>query len=174
MKHYEYWGWGDLDVFYGNLEETLGLSFGKFDYISTGLNGESGPLAFLRNSPKVNNLWKSIPDLHEKLNDSQGYAIDERAFLEILRANVSCDIVFRECLHDLPAVWKDGNLTSLRSGKSYALHHFGGHVGHSQKQITKVSHKIAKHLEGGGAFRIGRNFKIRRKFFLPGHLGGSD
>jgi hypothetical protein len=162
IRHYDYWGWGDLDVFYGDLSETVAPGFGRYDYIATGWNGESGPLAFFRNTEAVNHLWRRIPDVREKLNSRESFALDEKDFLDLLRDNVDCDIEFRECLKDLPATWRDGKLTSRKSGRQYALHHFGGHVGGSQPQINKMSAKLLRHIRHGGGFVIKRNFKVAR------------
>lgn len=162
LSDYTYWGWGDLDVFYGDLSETVAPGFGRYDYIATGWNGESGPLAFFRNTEAVNHLWRRIPDVREKLNSRESFALDEKDFLDLLRDNVDCDIEFRECLKDLPATWRDGKLTSRKSGRQYALHHFGGHVGGSQPQINKMSAKLLRHIRHGGGFVIKRNFKVAR------------
>ena len=93
---YEYWGWGDLDVIYGDILSVVGESFNKFDYISTGWEGESGPLAFLRNSEQINSLWRLIPDINLKLNSEKCIALDEREFVSMLRDDFSCDIVDRK------------------------------------------------------------------------------
>ncbi len=161
---YAYWGWGDLDVIYGDIFSVIGSSFDRFDYISTGWQGESGPLAFLRNSEQVNRLWRLIPDVISKLNDERYVRIDERQFVSLLgRNNFSCDIVFRECLYDLPAQWKDGRLRSLRTNKEYALYHFGGGVPGARAQIIRKSGPIFKHLKGGGAIRISKKWRLSRR-----------
>lgn len=102
----------------------VGASFGQFDYISTGWEGESGPLAFLRNCETVNTLWRQIPDVREKLYDETCRALDEKELVSLLRANFICDIVFRECLRDVPARWKDGQLRSIRTDSEYAFASF--------------------------------------------------
>ena len=159
IQNYTYWGWGDLDVFYGNILSVLGDSFGKYDYIATGRDGQSGPLAFLRNSPEINSLWRKI-DMHSIINDAENhYAADEVAFLDLLKENASCDINFRECLDDLPAQWTNGHLIG-RNGREHALFHFGGRLKHSQKQIGDASDNIIQGMRKTGGFEILQNYRI--------------
>ncbi len=165
ISPYEYWGWGDLDVIYGDILSVVEPSFDKhFDYVSTGWQGESGPLGFLRNSERVNRLWRLLPDVHSKLNDEKYVRIDERLFISLLKANkLSCDIVFRECLFDLPAQWKDGKLRSLRTDKEYALYHFGGGVPGGRSEMVRKSGRLIKHLRTGGAILISKKFRLSRR-----------
>ena len=164
VSPYEYWGWGDLDVIYGDILSVLGSSFDKeYDYVSTGCQGESGPLGFLRNREQVNKLWRSLPDVHSKLNDGRYVRIDERQFISLLRSNgFSCDIVFRECLFDLPARWNEGTLRSLRSDKEYALYHFGGGVPKGRSEVIRNSLALIRHLRANSAIRISKKYCLSR------------
>jgi hypothetical protein len=161
---YKYWGWGDLDVLYGDILSVIGGSFDRFDYISTGWQGESGPLAFLRNSEEVNRLWRLIPNVKVKLNSDKYVGIDEHEFISLLKSSsFSCDIVFRECMFDLPARWKDGKLRSLRTDTEYALYHFGGGLPRGKSEMLRKSSPILKHLKRGGALRISQKYCLSRK-----------
>ena len=162
---YEYWGWGDLDVIYGDILSVIGTSFDqKFDYVSTGWQGESGPLGFLRNRREVNSLWRALPDVHSKLNDAKYVRIDERQFVSLLKnQGYSTDTVFRECLLDLPARWKDGKLHSLQSGKEYALYHFGGGVPKGRSEMIRNTASLIRHLNTGGAMRVDARFCLSWK-----------
>lgn len=162
IHKYDYWGFGDIDVLYGDIAGILGSKFGSFDYISTGWNGESGPLAFIKNTKKMNSLWRKIPQVVEILNSSSSFAMDEKHFLELLSKSCKCDIEFRECLNDLPAIWKNGHITSLRSSKEYVLYHFGGRISGSQKQICKHSSNLLRQMESENTLIIKNNFKISK------------
>jgi hypothetical protein len=164
VSSYEYWGWGDLDVIYGDILSVVGPSFDRrFDYVSTGWQGESGPLGFLKNSEQVNTLWRLLPDVHSQLNNEKYLGIDEPQFVSLLKAySFSCDIVFRECLFDLPARWKDGELRSLRTDKEYALYHFGAPLGNRSEMIRK-SRRIIDHLRAGGTIRISKKYCRSRR-----------
>ena len=163
ISNYQYWGFGDFDVLCGDILSVVGDKLGKFDYVSTGWEGESGPLAFLLNSEKVNTLWRSISGIHSKLNETEYIGIDEHEILDALKQKCSCDIVFRECLYDLPAQWHQGKLHSLRQGTEYALYHFGGAgLRKSKSRIVKKAPKLIEHIRRGGAIRIsGRNNLVR-------------
>lgn len=156
ISSYDYWGWGDLDVIYGDIIGCLGVQFGKYDYIASGWNGASGPLAFLRNTAKVNNLFREIVDYRRKMNDPSPHGLDETDFLEVVKLNVKCDIVFRECLHDLPARLHGGKLKSILSGREYMLHHFGGRYSHIRKDITRKLPRLIHALENGGSIHVGK------------------
>ena len=160
LDGYKYWGWGDLDVFYGDLQRTIGPSIGRVDFISTGWQGQSGPLAFLRMSNEVVNLWNAIEDIESLLDCEKSFAIDETAFLSCLQKSVVCDLQFRECLYDLPAVWRDGRLSSIGSTVEYALFHFGGHVRHAQKSISNNTDRILGEIQKGGGFKISRKHRV--------------
>jgi hypothetical protein len=168
VSPYEYWGWGDLDVIYGDILSVVEPSFDRrFDYVSTGWQGESGPLGFLKNSQQVNRLWRLLPDVHSQLNNEKYVGLDERQFVSLLKAySFSCDLVFRECLLDLPARWKYGKLKSLRTGKEYALYHFGGDVAtlaQGKSDMIRNSRPIIDHLRAGGAIRISKKYRLSRK-----------
>lgn len=137
-----YWGWGDLDVIYGSLSNTLGASLGNHDYIGTGRDGQSGPLALLRNCPEINTLWRESPVILEQLTNSQHFAIDEVAFLELLKSTASCDLKFRECLDDLPVIWRNGHLCSTKTGSECALHHFGGRLSATRPDAIDIAYGI--------------------------------
>lgn len=160
LAPYHYWGWGDLDVVYGNVVSVVGDGFGRFDYISTGYNGESGPLAFLRNCPRVNNLWRAIESVKKKVNATKSFALDEIAFVSLLKERCSCDIVFRECLDHLPARWRQGTLVSLSNGEEFALFHFGGRLRPSQSLWINESDSLAGHAHRGGALVIDASYRI--------------
>ena len=160
IRGYDYWGWGDLDVLYGDILSNLRDSFGPYDYVSTGCEGESGPLAFLKNTKAVTQLWRDIDDVADKLASDSYYYMDEKDFVELLKDRCTTDIVFRECLHDLPAHWDKGVLRSLKSGKDYVLHHFGGGLARSRKQISAATPGLMAHIEKGGAICIDAQFNM--------------
>ena len=161
LAEYDYWGFGDLDVIYGDIQSVCGASFGNFEYISTGRDGASGPLAFLANTPSITRLWRQIPNVMDRLQSPDFFALDERDFVVLLRAHARCDLVFRECLDDMPARWQDGELTGIRSGRTHALHHFGGRLRHIRAQIAKDGDLLLKTMRQGRPLRIGHEGSVR-------------
>lgn len=57
IDSYDYWGWGDLDVIYGDLDEHFSQQLGKFDVISCHTYLLSGHLTILRNNRTLRSLF---------------------------------------------------------------------------------------------------------------------
>ena len=165
VASYDYWGWGDLDVVYGRIRECVAGSLGRFDYIATGWNGQSGPLALLRNHEVVNTLFLSMPNWRDKMNDRVPRGLDEIDFLDILKLRVACDIVLRECLCDLPARLVGGRLVGVYSGREYVMYHFGGNYPWIRASITKNVRWLAKSLASGDSIYIDRRGKLGGRFY---------
>jgi hypothetical protein len=165
VASYDYWGWGDLDVVYGRIRECVAGSLGRFDYIATGWNGQSGPLALLRNHEVVNSLFLSMPNWREKMNEKEPRGLDEIEFLDLLKTKVTCDIVFRECLFDLPARLIGGRLVGVYSGREYVIYHFGANYPSIRASVIKNVGWLAKSLESGESIYIDRRGKFRARFY---------
>lgn len=78
---YDFWGFGDLDLVYGDLrsyftEEKLR----RYDFFSTHARRVSGHLCLLRNNERMRNLFWQIPMFHERIQDQQHHALDEGGF----------------------------------------------------------------------------------------------
>lgn len=78
---YDFWGFGDLDLVYGDLrsyftEEKLH----RYDFFSTHARRVSGHLCLLRNNERMRNLFWQIPAFRERIQDQQHYALDEGGF----------------------------------------------------------------------------------------------
>ncbi len=89
ITHYEYWGFGDTDVIYGNLMAYLDkICYQNYDKINW-----MGHLCFLRNAPFINSIaMKEVPGTISprtvlELSENQGY--DERDFN---KKCLSCDL----------------------------------------------------------------------------------
>jgi hypothetical protein len=81
LSAFEFWGFGDIDVFYGNLKNFLTpdlLSSG--DVISGNPHWISGPLSFFRNTRSINTLYRRAPDCQEILQSPKYLGFDECAF----------------------------------------------------------------------------------------------
>jgi len=59
VKQYDFWGYGDLDLLYGNIRQFLNQEIlSSFDIISCHSEFVSGHLCFLRNSPEILDLYR--------------------------------------------------------------------------------------------------------------------
>ena len=85
LKHYEFWGFGDVDVIWGNISNFYTKELlEKYDVFSTHNDRLSGHLAILRNSEKYTDLCFHISDWKKKLISNENYALDEADFSRIL------------------------------------------------------------------------------------------
>lgn len=68
ISGYDYWGWGDCDLVYGNafndyLARTVAT--GKYDAVSMHRDYMSGPTCFYRNTPKMRELYHKAANWQE-------------------------------------------------------------------------------------------------------------
>ncbi|MBI3927730.1 MAG: hypothetical protein HY319_19475 [Armatimonadetes bacterium] len=73
----DYWGHGDIDVFYGNLRGYLSEEMLRCNIISMHRKHLSGHLALYRNSPEVNELYRNIEDWKEVILSDRNFRMDE-------------------------------------------------------------------------------------------------
>lgn len=79
LKTYEYIGWGDIDLIYGNLEKFFPFEkVSKYKIISTHADRFSGHLTLLKNSEEVCNKILSLHNWQELLEDNiNHFGLDE-------------------------------------------------------------------------------------------------
>lgn len=65
IKKYDYWGYSDTDIIYGNLRNFLGDNILTYDYISVRDDYPSGYFSILKNNNKVNSLFTLSEDYKE-------------------------------------------------------------------------------------------------------------
>lgn len=81
---YDYWGFSDLDLIYGDLrsyftEEKLA----KYDFFSTHERRVAGHLCVMRNERKWAELFMRIPNYQRRVQDAKNHALDEGAFTRL-------------------------------------------------------------------------------------------
>lgn len=81
---YDYWGFSDLDLIYGDLrsyftEEKLA----KYDFFSTHERRVAGHLCVMRNERKWTELFMRIPNYQRRVQDAKNHALDEGAFTRL-------------------------------------------------------------------------------------------
>lgn len=82
---YDFWGFGDLDIVWGNMEVFYTNELlDKFDVFSTMNDRISGHLTIIRNNEKYRKFCFQIPDWENKLTDDKHYALDESDFSNIV------------------------------------------------------------------------------------------
>lgn len=78
LAGYDYWGYGDLDVVYGDLAAHFGPQLGTFDVISTHTYLLSGHLVFFRNTKTLRGLFSALPDWRRLMSSAVHVAFDEK------------------------------------------------------------------------------------------------
>jgi hypothetical protein len=80
LQGYDFWGFGDIDLVYGNLREYFTRTLlSRYDLISNHARRISGHLCLIRNNSFMNTLFKKIPDWPRRFcGPHQG--LDEGAF----------------------------------------------------------------------------------------------
>lgn len=85
LDKYDFWGYGDLDVCYGDLSKFINDKvLEKNDVISTHADRISGHFAIFRNTEYFRNLCFLVPKWQDKLGGDEMYGIDEHYFTELI------------------------------------------------------------------------------------------
>lgn len=81
---YDYWGFSDIDLVYGNLREYFTAErLAKYELLSTHNRRVSGHFCLIRNTEKMRGAFKLINSWQQRLADNEHYALDEGAFSRI-------------------------------------------------------------------------------------------
>lgn len=85
LKGYDFWGFGDLDLVYGNLtmivnEENLN----RYELITTHNYHIAGHFTICRNNEKWRNMCFKIPDWKSKLQSEKALSMDELDFTYVI------------------------------------------------------------------------------------------
>ncbi len=84
LKNYEWWGFGDVDLVYGNLSLLINdKNLQQYDLLTTHVDRIAGHFTVIRKKSKYTRLCLSIPDWKEKLCDTKNFGLDENAFTRI-------------------------------------------------------------------------------------------
>lgn len=77
---YEWWGWCDVDVVFGDLDRLLGPLLDDHDVVTTAAGYLHGPLTLLRNTDEIADLWRSTKDYKAVLANPVYCNWDETGF----------------------------------------------------------------------------------------------
>lgn len=80
LKGYDYWGYGDVDLVYGDLKPFIINRINEgFDVLSSREEILSGSLSIFKNTSFINNLYKNSDELIRLLSSNKHYGLDETA-----------------------------------------------------------------------------------------------
>lgn len=80
LAGFDFWGCGDVDVVYGNLNKFLSPEVLSNDLISFCADYISGHLCLIRNEPRFVNFFRHIPRFFELINEEEYSKCDELVF----------------------------------------------------------------------------------------------
>jgi hypothetical protein len=83
LAGYDYYGFGDIDVIYGNLRKCLSPKMLTKDMISTHPDRVSGHFCLLKNSGKMRNAFQKIPAWKALLENPEHSGVDESQFTKL-------------------------------------------------------------------------------------------
>lgn len=81
LKDYDFWGYGDIDLIWGNIRHFYNDKIlSMHDILSTHADRFSGHLTLVHNLSYINNRAFDIPNWQSLLIDNKNYALDEQHF----------------------------------------------------------------------------------------------
>lgn len=80
---YDFWGFCDLDVVFGNLRSFLTEEVLRNDVIATHAKRVSGHFSVFRNTAALREAFRKIPGWQEKVCDQKSQRLDEAAFSKL-------------------------------------------------------------------------------------------
>jgi hypothetical protein len=85
IEGYDYFGFGDVDVIYGNLRAFYTDDILRYNTLSTHLDRVSGHLFLMKNDEKWINSFRRIPNWQQCISQSSNVGVDEGGFSKVLR-----------------------------------------------------------------------------------------
>lgn len=81
---YDFWGFSDIDLIYGDLRAYFGKDrLKRYKLLSTHERRVSGHLCLLRNEQPLRELFWKIPDFRRRIQNQKNHALDEGGFSRI-------------------------------------------------------------------------------------------
>lgn len=99
IRDYEYWGFCDIDLFWGDLEGFLEkIAYQRYEIVSTHARRVSGHFCIMRNTEKMLTAFKQVRDWTEIYASARHVAFDEKNFSKIFIKNKNLPQVVRRFL----------------------------------------------------------------------------
>jgi hypothetical protein len=88
VEGYDFWGYCDIDLVFGNLSELLTADrLGQVDVFFADAHMVMGHFALYRNRPEINALAKRIPNYVKRIATKAHFASDEEGMTEVVAAH---------------------------------------------------------------------------------------
>ncbi|MDZ4333822.1 MAG: DUF6625 family protein [Pseudomonas sp.] len=106
LQSYDFWGFGDIDLIYGDLRAYFSAErLQKYDLYSTHARRVSGHLCLIRNSLRMREAFRRMPNWQQRFCDPQHHALDEGAFTRLFLRNKNLPAVLQKMLGTLFNPW---------------------------------------------------------------------
>lgn len=127
LRNYDFWGFCDIDVIFGNLRDFLTPKLLKNDVISCHTTRLSGHLALFRNTPKLREAFARVENWKDLISADTNQRFDEKAFSKLFiryknfpacvrkhipgynRLGVKSSFIERYSTPDCRIDWEDGS-----------------------------------------------------------------
>lgn len=102
IANYDFWGFGDLDLLYGDLREFYTEELlSKYDVFSNHATRISGHLSLFRNNVLTKYAYLKIKNWEALFSDKKHFAVDERAFSKVFLKHKNLPLKVRNFLNKL-------------------------------------------------------------------------
>ena len=126
---YDFFGFGDLDLVYDDLRKIYTHEdLQRYDLISNHATRVSGHLSLIRNTARMCNIFREIPDWKGKFTSEKHLAVDEKAFSKLFVKHKNFPVFIRKLL-DLfyPLARKSKFVESYTTPNGYIAWRDGGY-----------------------------------------------
>ena len=116
IKTYDFWGFSDIDLIYGDLRAYFTPDrLIKHKLLSTHERRVSGHLCLLKNTPEILDLFKRVPQWQEMLSSKQHCGFDERAYTRLFIRFKNWPNSLRKFFSLLNPLWRQNEFTEAYS-----------------------------------------------------------
>lgn len=134
LVDYNYWGVGDLDVFYGDDKKYINESNMKnCDFFSTRSHFMTGHGTFYKNTKKVNDYFFNIPNVEKIIMEKEYKGLDEFVLTRHLSSNNNFNVIKKNIIaadgrydrkNPFSYKWENGKIFNMITKKEYFYLHF--------------------------------------------------
>jgi len=133
---YDYWGFCDLDVIYGDIDHFYRdiLDTYNYDIITCAKNRIAGCFCIIKNIPRINNIYQKIYNIYTMLANHNRVAVDDdpKKFYSVLINNqirIYDQIILNPIIKlRFDTVWNKGKLYEADNNEALLVHLFRDYV----------------------------------------------
>ena len=151
IEGYDYFGYGDIDVIYGDIREFYTDEVLRYTCISTHRNRLSGHLTLLKNTPLVRSAYRRIPRWREFMANKEYQRLDESRFSKVFLRHKKHPQWLRRLYHLVDPLQGDGFFKEQYSTILAPIPWLDGSMDHPQVWFWQNG-KLTNNQDGGRGF----------------------